>query len=374
MNRREFLYACACCAAAGLGAPLPLAGEASAFAPVRGFMRPRPSPYFESVGGGDVQCTLCPRTCLIGEGERGYCKVRENRGGELQTLVYGNPCAVHVDPIEKKPFFHVLPTTSSFSIATAGCNFDCKFCQNWEISQARPDDTLNFDLPPAAVAELAQKYGCRSIASTYVEPSIFLEYMLDVGREAKKRGVLNLEHSNGFLGERALLDLSEHLDAACIDLKGFTEDYYRDVTEGELAPVLETLARLRRADIHIELVTLVLPGLNDGEADIRAMSRWVRDELGAETPLHFTRFYPRYKLKGLQPTPVPTLERAREAAMDEGLAFVYIGNVPGNPAENTFCPKCGAELIKRKGYRVSFGPFKDGVCLACGCGIPGIWA
>ena len=376
MQRRCFLKNCGCCLLAAATAPMcALLADQPALAAryQRGLLGVRPSPWFSRLEGKTVQCGLCPRQCVVEAGERGYCEVRENRDGVLHTLVYGNPCAVNVDPIEKKPFYHVLPTTQSFSIATAGCNVDCAFCQNFEISQARPENTLNFDLPPEDVAAFALRNGCRSIASTYVEPVIFMEYLLDVGRRAKEAGVLNVVHSNGFVNPAPLDALCEVLDAASIDLKGFTEEYYREIVRGELKPVLGTLETMRRRGVFLELVTLVVPGKNDGMAEIAAMSRWVRDHLGAETPLHFSRFYPMYKLDNLPPTPVKTLEQARETALEQGLAYVYIGNVAGHEAQSTRCPGCGAMLVRRDGYRVRVEALEEGVCTQCGRAIPGIW-
>jgi pyruvate formate lyase activating enzyme len=378
MDRRAFLTHCArmggCALALGAGL-LPLAGTARAatLSVVPGLAPGHPSPYFAVRDGGALECTLCPRGCLLPEGGRGACRVRENRGGRLLSLAYANPCAVNIDPIEKKPFFHVLPGTASFSVATAGCNFDCGFCQNWEISQAAPEETRNFDLPPAALADLAVQNRCRSVASTYVEPTVFMEYMQDIGQAARERGLLNTMHSNGFVNEKPLADLCRVLDAACVDLKGFTEGYYRDMTGGSLAPVLATLKRLRAAGVHLELVTLLVPGRNDAVAELKAMSAWVRDELGPDTPLHFTRFVPRYKLKSLQPTPLGTLEEARATALSAGLRYVYLGNVPGHEAENTACPRCQALLIRRVGYRTTVEGLKDGRCVACGEAVPGLW-
>ena len=299
--------------------------------------------------------------------------MRENVDGRYYSLVYGNPCAVHVDPIEKKPFYHVLPGTISFSLATAGCNLTCKFCQNWEISQAKPDDTLNYRLSPEQAVEAAARSQCRSIASTYVEPTIFIEYMLDMGRLARAQKVLKVIHSNGYINAAPLDDLCQVLDAACVDLKGFTDEYYRDLTEGNLNPVLATLKQLKDRKVHTEIVNLIVPGKNDDLQQIRAMSRWIKTELGPEVPLHFTRFTPLYKLKSLAPTPVATLEQAWKTALDEGLHFVYIGNVPGHEAEHTTCPKCKTRVIERTGYRVQTVHLQDGKCTKCGQPIPGIW-
>ncbi|MBT8406397.1 MAG: AmmeMemoRadiSam system radical SAM enzyme, partial [Deltaproteobacteria bacterium] len=271
------------------------------------------------------------------------------------------------------PFFHVLPTSRSFSIATAGCNFDCKFCQNWEISQARPDDTHNYELTPEQVVQHASRYDCQSIASTYVEPTVFTEYMIDIGKLARKQSVLKVMHSNGYINSAPLQELGKYLDAACIDLKGFKESYYRELTGGTLEPVLETLKQLKRDGIHTEIVNLMVPGKNDDMDQVAAMCKWIKNELGPDVPLHFSRFYPLYKLKSLPPTPVSTLERARNRALQEGLHFVYIGNVPGHPGEHTTCPKCGTRLIRRRGYRVNVLHLKEGRCDHCGQPVPGIW-
>lgn len=378
LTRRDFLLHCSHCALWCAGASLvnlTLPGSLfAASAPGKGILGQKLSLYFEPLESGRVRCTLCPRECEVSAGERGYCRVRENRDGKYYSLAYGNPCAIHVDPIEKKPFFHVLPGTLSFSIATAGCNFHCKFCQNWEISQTKPDDTFNYDLSPSRVIEEALHAKCRSVASTYVEPTIFTEYMIDIGRLAKDQKILKVMHSNGYINEAPLRDLCQTLSAACIDLKGFSESFYRELTEGTLGPVLATLKRLRQWGVHTEIVNLIIPGKNDGMDEIRAMSRWIKTELGPDVPLHFSRFYPLYRLKSLPPTPLSTLEDARHTAIAEGLQFVYIGNVPGHPAEHTDCPKCKARLIERTGYRIEIRQLKDGKCGHCGYPIPGIWS
>jgi pyruvate formate lyase activating enzyme len=379
MNRREFLQRCGQCALLWAGTQvtpwltMPTRASAQTLSPTRGLIGRKLSPYFTKLEGKVVRCDLCPRECQVGPGERGYCRVRQNVDGDYYSLTYGNPCSIHVDPIEKKPLFHVLPATRSFSIATAGCNFNCKFCQNWEISQTRPDDTFNYGLSPEQVVEAALSAKSQSIASTYVEPTIFCEYMIDIGNLAKKRGLLKVIHSNGFINARPLDDLCACLGAACIDLKGFSEAYYRDLTEGALQPVLDTLVRLKQKRVHTELVTLLVPGKNDDMEQIRAMCQWIKNDLSPDVPLHFSRFYPMYKLKSLPPTPVETLEKARAVALEVGLHYVYIGNVPGHAAEHTYCPKCGATLIERMGYRVQIQQFKDGQCIRCGQPIPGIW-
>jgi pyruvate formate lyase activating enzyme len=370
-SRRAFLKSSAATLAL---ISLPFQPRAASAQEVRyGFLKPHPAQFYRGLPDFLVQCQLCPRNCEVMDGERGECGVRENRQGKYYTLAYANPCAVHIDPVEKKPFFHLLPGSGSFSIATAGCNLHCKFCQNWEISQARPDKTYNFDLPPGQVVAKALESGCPSIAHTYVEPIIFYEYMVEVGRLAKKAGIYNTCHSAGYINPQPLESLAEVLDAACIDLKSFDPQFYRDLVEAELEPVLNTLKTLRRRGVHVEIVNLVIPQFNDQPDTIRRMCAWIKEELGPLTPLHFSRFYPLYKMLNHYPTPVSTLEQVRKLALDAGLKYVYIGNFPGHEAENTFCHHCGRLLIARRGYRVGEVHLKDGTCNYCGAKIPGIW-
>lgn len=380
LSRREFLATCGkgLCYLAFSASPFALRREAYPSEQTRlerawGLVETKLSPYFQSLGEQEVRCLLCPRECVISSGERGYCEVRENKGGKLYSLVYGNPCAVHIDPIEKKPFFHVLPGTPSFSIATAGCNFDCKFCQNWEISQEVPEKTLNFRLPPSQVVAMAEANRCLSIASTYVEPTIFFEYMYDISVAAKEKGILSVSHSNGYINPQPLTDLSRYLGAACIDLKGFTEGFYQEMTEGTLQPVLRTIKTLRAKGTHVELVNLMIPTKNDDMQVVKQMCLWIKNELGPDVPIHFSRFYPLYKLRNLPPTPVKTLEGARETALACGLEYVYIGNVPGHAGENTYCPRCKKVLIARRGYYILANQVIKGRCRYCGKEIPGIW-
>ena len=377
ITRRKFLGRCSrglavCAGSALLPLRIPTA-TARTTGITKGLIERKLSPYYTPLDRQAVRCELCPHGCEVQPGERGLCGVRENIEGRYYSLVFANPCAVHIDPVETKPFYHVLPASRAFSLATAGCNFDCKFCQNWEISQARPDDTFNYSFTPDQVITSALGYNSQVIASTYVEPVIFIEYMLAIGRLAKSRPLLKVMHSNGFINATPLEDLCGVLDAACIDLKGFTQDYYRDMTKGSLKPVQQTLKALNRRQVHTEIVTLIVPGKNDDLQQIRAMCRWIYKELGQGTPLHFVRFYPRYKLKSIPPTPVPTLEQAREIAMDEGLCFVYVGNVPDHPGGHTYCPHCQTLLIRRIGYRVKVLALQNGTCQTCGMIIPGIW-
>ncbi len=373
MTKREFLKICgASFCAASLLPLLPKVSRAQV--PRKGFVKTKLSPYFTALSGGEIQCELCPKRCRVPKGQRGFCRVRENRDGKYYSLVYGNPCAIHLDPIEKKPFFHVLPNTTSFSLATAGCNFQCKFCQNWEISQASPEDLHNYDVSPELIVKNAKEMGAHSVAYTYVEPTVFYEYMLDTGLLVKKAGLLNVCHSNGFMNPEPLRNLCKVMDAANVDLKGFTDDYYREICSGELNPVLESLKIYKQSKVHLEITNLMIPTKNDDPSVVKEMCLWIKKELGSETPLHFSRFYPLYKLKSLPPTPVSTLENARLVAMSAGLEYVYIGNVPGHEGENTFCPKCKKMVIKRAGFMIGEVNLKEGKCKYCGRPIPGIWA
>jgi pyruvate formate lyase activating enzyme len=374
LTKREFMKFCGaslCVLSAAHVFGLPETSQAQTAK--KGLIKTKLSPFFTSLSGGEIQCDLCPRRCRVSRGKRGACRVRENRDGKYYSLVYGNPCAVHLDPIEKKPFFHVLPATTSFSLATVGCNFQCKFCQNWEISQASPEDVYSYDIPPEMIVKMAKEVEARSVAYTYVEPTIFYEYMMDICQLVKKAGLLNVCHSNGFINPEPLKNLCKVMDAANIDLKGFTEAFYRDLCSGELNPVLETLKTLKKEKVHLEVTNLVIPTQNDDLSGIKEMCLWIKKELGADTPIHFSRFYPLYKLRSLPPTPVSTLEKARNTALSSGLEYVYIGNIPGHEGEHTFCPKCKKLLIRRTGYMVGENHLKGGKCEYCGKPIPGIW-
>ncbi|MGD0335592.1 MAG: AmmeMemoRadiSam system radical SAM enzyme [Candidatus Omnitrophota bacterium] len=329
--------------------------------------------YYEKLDKKVVHCHICPRNCVIPDGKRGFCGVRENRGGTLYALSYGRLVAIHLDPIEKKPLFHFLPGSYAFSIATAGCNFRCKFCQNWEISQRKPDEVDYSYIEPQDLIKKVKESGSYIIAYTYTEPTIFYEYMLDVAKLAKKEGIRNIMHSCGYINEKPLRALAKYLDAANIDLKGFSEDYYAKISEGSLGPVLAALKILKEEGVHVEITNLVLPGYNDDPGMITRMCLWIKDNLGADTPLHFSRFFPSYKLLSLNPTPVSTLEKARRIALDCGLKYVYIGNVVGNPAENTYCPRCKKIVVERSGYTVLEVNLKNGRCKFCGEKIEGVW-
>jgi pyruvate formate lyase activating enzyme len=321
-----------------------------------------------------IRCELCPKECALGPWQRGDCRVRISDGEKLVTLVYGKPCAVHVDPIEKKPMFHFLPGSGSFSIATAGCNLHCKYCQNWDISQSNAEDTSNADVPPEKAVALARRYDCASIAYTYSEPIVFYEYAYDTAALAKSEGIKNIMVTAGFINEKPLRQLCKVIDGANVDLKGFAEDFYRDVCSGRLDVVLRTLEIMAEEGVMTEITNLVVPTLNDDPEMIRKMCRWIVDALGPDVPMHFSRFHPMYQLKGLHPTPPDTLLGAAAIASDEGLNYVYVGNLPGTEWENTTCPGCRKVLIRRRGYRVLELNMDDGHCKFCGETIRGVWS
>jgi pyruvate formate lyase activating enzyme len=329
--------------------------------------------FYKKLGTGIVQCGLCPRGCTIPSGRRGFCGVRENRDGTLYSVVYGKAVAVHIDPIEKKPFFHYLPQKSAFSIATAGCNLKCKFCQNWEISQRLPEEVDYTFITPDELVSKARESGSPVIAYTYSEPTVFYEYMLETAKLAREQGLKNVLHSNGYINEEPLRLLAPYLDAANIDLKAFDDDHYAQLTEGTLQPVLRSLKILKEAGVHLEITNLVLSGYNDSEKNIRRMCLWINENLGSDVPVHFSRFFPTYKFAALNPTPVAALEKIRQAAMDCGLKYVYIGNVPGHAGENTYCPKCKNIVVKRTVYIVTEVNLLQGKCRFCGEKIEGVW-
>jgi len=377
LSRRSFLM---CAASAGVAGGIASVAQHAAAAPVldtpsaqedeRFVFEAR---FYEKLANKKIKCKLCPRECAVGDRERGYCGVRENRGGTYYTLVHSRVCAAHIDPVEKKPLFHYLPGSLAFSMATAGCNVNCKFCQNWDISQARPEQIPAQYLPPKRVAELAAQWHCPTIAYTYSEPVVFSEFLMDVADAGHEAGIRSIVVSNGYIQEKALREAYGKMDAVKIDLKAFSESYYQKVVTGQLKPVLDTLVTLRKMGKWFEIVYLVVPTLNDSESEIGSLAHWVKENLGTDVPLHFTQFHPDYLLKNLPITPVPTLERCREIARAEGLHFVYIGNVPGHPAENTYCPKCQRLLVERVGFEISQLLIRKDACPFCKQPIPGVW-
>jgi len=333
----------------------------------------REASWYRKLDEGRVECQLCPRACQVADVERGGCGARENRRGTYYTLVHSLPCTTHVDPIEKKPFFHLCPGERALSFATAGCNVECKFCQNWEISQYRPEQVRSVWLPPGDLAAAARRAGVRFLSATYSEPVVFWEYVRDAAVEGRRLGLRSTVVSNGYIQERPLEDVLPHLAAVKVDLKSFRESFYRDVVRGELKPVLRAIETIRAAGVWLEIVVLLIPTLNDSEEEARDLARWVKATLGPDVPVHFTRFHPTYRLANLPPTPVATLERAWQTARAEGLHFAYLGNVPGHPGESTRCPGCGATLIERIGFEVVRNALRKGACPACARAIPGVW-
>lgn len=320
-----------------------------------------------------VECELCDKRCRLADGQRGDCRARVNIGGKLVTLVYGKVCAAHVDPVEKKPMFHFLPGTKSFSIATAGCNLHCKYCQNWEISQANPEDVQNSDLPPERVVELAISYGCDSIAYTYSEPIIFYEYVYDTCKLARQSGVKNILVTAGFIQQKPLEKLLPYVDGVNIDIKAFSDKFYREICSARLEPVLKAAKTMIESGVVVEVTNLVVPTLNDKDDDVKRLADWMVKVAGADIPLHFSRFFPLYKLKNLAPTPFETLISFRDVAKSAGVKYVYVGNVAGGDWENTYCAKCKNLLVKRVGYQVLELNVKDGSCKFCGEKIYGLW-
>jgi pyruvate formate lyase activating enzyme len=329
--------------------------------------------WWKALGQGKVECQLCPHQCRVADRERGTCGVRENRGGTYLALSYARPCAIHLDPIEKKPFYHVLPGKTALSVGAPGCNIQCKFCQNWEISQVRPEQVKTFTRSPDQIVRLAKRRGAPTIAATYSEPVVWSEYVHDIGVAAKRAKLRMLMVSNGFIQRRPMSDLLGVLSAVKIDLKAYTDTFYRKQCGGQLRPVLDTLRLLAKRKVWTEIVVLVIPGLNDSDKEARALARFVRKDLGSSVPVHFTRFHPSYRLQNVPSTPVQTLTRVRRAAMSEGLKFVYVGNVPGHPGNHTYCPGCKKIVIRRVGMATVKNDLIGGKCPSCKRAIPGVW-
>ncbi len=322
--------------------------------------------------GDRLLCYLCPRYCRIGEGQSGFCFIRVNRGGELRSLGYGRPAAIQIDPIEKKPLNHFLPGTRVFSMGTAGCNMGCKFCQNWEISKSREDQVRSVSLAPEEVVARAIQTGCRSLAFTYNEPTIWGEYVIDISRLARRAGLKSVMVTNGYITMEAIPEVYEFIDAANVDLKAFTEDFYRKITLTHLEPVLASLVELKRRGVWIELTTLLIPTLNDAVEEARELSEWVLQHLGDEVPLHFTAFHPDFRLMNLPPTPPETVEAARRVALGVGLKYVYSGNIITDEGGRTRCPGCGETVIRRSWHAVEEYRLVEGRC-PCGYQVPGFF-
>jgi len=327
-----------------------------------------------------VQCELCPKNCVISPGQSGECRVRVNIDGVLRTVVYGYPCSINVDPIEKKPMAHFLPGTGILSIATVGCNLHCRFCQNWEISQANPEETPaifysreKLFWSPQDLVDITKKAGCPSLAYTYTDPIVYYEYTYDTAKLAREAGIRNVLVTAGYINEEPWKRLLKFIDGANIDLKGFTDEFYINVCSATLKPVLNALILAKANGVIVEVTNLIIPTLNDKPEEIRQLCRWMKANLGGETPLHFSRFFPRHKMLNLPPTSTETLDLARTIAVEEGLEHVYIGNIASKEGQNTYCPGCKSLLVERSGYTILQNKLKDGTCPKCGRAIYGVW-
>jgi len=326
--------------------------------------------FYEKLKKNYVKCLLCPNYCVIKPGDVGICRARQNIDGKLYTIVYNKPVAIHVDPVEKKPLYHFYPGSQILSLATAGCNLRCNFCQNWTISQIDPRKADSYELSAEEIVLMAKEYNCKGIAFTYTEPTIFFEYMLDIAKLAKAENIKTIWVTCGYINPQPLKKLAPYIDAANIDLKGFSEEFYRTYTTGTLEPVLETIKTAKQENIFIEITNLVIPQANDDPIILKEMLNWLKENLGTDIPLHFSRFFPNYKLTNRPPTPLKTLNDFYQTAIDQGFNYVYIGNAP-DLAEDTFCPNCGKKIIDRSGYFIKKIEITDGKCNYCGAKIPG---
>jgi pyruvate formate lyase activating enzyme len=334
-----------------------------------------PTRHWHRLPDGKVQCDVCPRACRLADGQRGLCFVRACQGGEVVLTTWGRSSGYCVDPIEKKPLNHFLPGSSVLSFGTAGCNLTCRFCQNWDISKSRELDTLQDEAPPERIAAAAQGLGCRSVAYTYNDPVIFLEYAIDTARACREVGVRSVAVTAGYVCPEARRDFFAEMDATNVDLKGFTEHFYRKLCSGALAPVLDTLSYVKHeTDVWLEVTTLLIPGENDSPQELRELTRWMARELGPDVPLHFTAFHPDFRMRDVQATPRSTLTRARDIAREAGLHHVYTGNIHDPDGQSTFCAGCGERVIERDWYKI--GEWRldgSGHCLHCGTRCPGVF-
>ena len=391
LTRRKFLRYSTCAAALTIACPhktawsfLSPSNKASGPQDIRGRVFKGDAPktlwkwsheafLYKKLGNQKVICGICPNRCVLSPGDRSVCRSKVNMDGMLYSLTYGNPCAIHVDPVEKKPLFHFQPQTEVFSLATTGCNFRCLNCQNWQISQAKPHEVRAQELFPGDAVAAAQQTNSRSIAYTYSEAITYFEYMIATARIAKQQGINNLWISNGYINRPPLLELCKVLDGANINLKSFDDATYRKLNGGRLKPVLETFQTLHAQEIHFEMTTLVVPGYVNDEEMLKRMCDWILNHIGPNHPLHFLRFFPQYKLDRLSPTPISTLTRFREIAMHAGIRYVYVGNVPVHEGRHTFCHNCRQLLVERQGYHITTYNLTGSHCKFCNTAIPGVW-
>ncbi len=371
ITRREFIRGASlglCCLAAPDFCRLVSAEEPHSAKPEREVM------FYTKLDNLKIQCGICPKKCIVPDGQRGYCGNKENRKGQYYCLAYSHPCQARLDPVEKKPFFHYLPSSRVYSIGTTGCNLNCRYCQNWQLARSTPEQIETIYLPPDMVVQKSVEADASAIAYTYTEPTIFYDYMFESARKGAEKGLGNIMISNGYINPEPLKKLCKHLSAVKIDLKSFSDSFYRTYCDASLEPVLNTLKNLKDIGIWFEIVALIIPALNDSPDEIKQMCAWIDENLGENVPLHFTRFYPAYKMKDIKPTPVETLERCHGIAKKQGLNYVYIGNVANHPLLSTYCPNCGKMLIKRIGFDVVENHITDSRCPGCKTTIPGVWS
>ncbi len=376
MSRRDFF---GMCAHAGALAMVPGTGQLisglGAATQTVGDISDHPASYWTPQAGGGVQCHVCPRRCVMGGGETGFCGNRTNHNGQLITKVYGRPALVRAEAMEKGPFFHFLPATQTLALGTAGCNLDCGYCQNWEFARSTPELTDNKNLPPQGLVDQVVQLGGKSITFTYSEPITAIEYVLDTATYARRQGLQVLIKTAGYGTTEIIQALCEIAHAINIDFKAYDANVYRQITTADMDTMLATIRTVAASDVWLELTNLVVPGYNDSDAMVRQMAEWIVANCGANTPLHMSRFFPKYRFRSIDPTPKDTLLRLRRIALNSGLQYVYLGNMGGDPAESTYCPKCWLKVIERVGFRVSNKglDLATSECVKCGYKIPGVW-
>lgn len=366
LTRREFLCGIACAGACVLS----LGG--TGFAVLPGGLQE--ASYYRRTGRSSVACDLCPNSCTLRDEELSPCRTRLNRNGKLYAVSYDSVAAIHQDPISKGPLYHFRPEASTLSIATAGCNLHCLYCQNWELSQKSPQRAKKIGISQADLVGKALRSGCRAVTFTYTEPVAYYEYMVDVARRAKGAGLSAHMVTAAYINRLPLENLCGCIDAATVSIKGFDDPFYREICGGRIEPVLEAARTLKKAGVWLEIATCIVPGRNDSTYEMSRMVKWIRDSLGRETPFHIERFVPEYKLTNLPPTPITVMEGLRKAALEEGLQYVYISNMPGHEGNNTYCPSCGKSVITRLGFKLINNHLRHGRCPHCGTTIPGVWS